>query len=677
MSKRSGDQLLSGSFCALNGALMRAETVGAESYVNWLSAAARRFRTVISPLQQEISQALRLMALLSILVGGLTQLSASLYVVPIQPHLQALAVIAGVVPTGLIQSLMLAYMLAAVKIARRGVLVQQANAVELLSCVDVLCLDKTGTLTTNRLQVHAVREYAPEAKRRLGDFASSTRVKNRTIEAISAAIPGQCISTVADMPFSSEWKWSGLSFQDPQSTGTLVLGAPEIIAPHLHDSPDVSCVREWSEQGLRVVMFAHAPGSVALTCSPARTEPPDGLTLLAVIAIMDELRPNVRETLSQFICAGVQIKVISGDSPETVTAVVRQLGLEVEEPPLSGSDLDTMDEIELAQATRRHTVFARVKPEQKALLVQALKSEGHYVAMIGDGVNDILSLKKANLGIAMEHGSSAARSVADIVLLNNSFAGLPAAMLEGRRIVNSMQSILATYMNRGLYTVLLIVAAAYLGVGFPFGPKQVSLISILTVGMPAFFLILWAHPGAATHAENRWIKSLMLPATLTFTLIGLTVYTVAFVTTQEAIRQIAPPGLSIADFIRWARIPIQGVPYMAHVDATIIVARAALTHFSVFSGLFLLLFVRPPTSFFAVVGSEQPEPRDWRPCLLALCIGIVYTITLTMEPTRRLMQFPEHTVRQLSLAIPLACVWMLLFRGAVKYRLLERLRVHG
>ncbi|MCW3054180.1 MAG: ATPase, P-type (transporting), superfamily, subfamily [Chthonomonadales bacterium] len=409
------------------------------------------------------------------------------------------------------------------------VLVQQSNAVESMSAVNVLCMDKTGTLTANRLQLTQTLWIVPGSEQSLGDFAASVQTQNKTVNAITKALPGTARKPVVEVLFSSAYKWSGLGFDTPDPRGAFLLGAPEILLPCLEKS-DVSLVqiREWAEEGLRVLLFASCPDPARLQAGSETPEPPSGLTLLAILGFADELRPEVQETLAQFLAAAVQPKILSGDSPETVAAIARKVGLPRDLRSISGLEMAMLNARQFEEAAAETTVFGRVTPEQKERLVETLQKQGGYVAMIGDGVNDILALKKSNVGIALERGSGATRSVADIILLGDSFAGLPFAVREGRRVVNGMQSILALYLPRNLLTVLLIVATGYIGIGFPFVPCQVSVLSVLTVGLPAFGLILWAAPTPPDRPMSVMFPRFVLPTALTITLFGLLTYMLFF-----------------------------------------------------------------------------------------------------------------------------------------------------
>ena len=672
--KQCGDTLRSGSFCLQGGGWMKAEKVGAASYINQMNSAAKNFRIVVTPTQKEINKTIHFMIVIALTLGLLTLFSGIARYVQIHEVLQAVAVIAGIVPIGLVQSVMVAYLLGAVRIAGKSVLVQQANAVESMSAVNVLCMDKTGTLTANRLLLTHTFPIIPGFEQALGDFAASVETKNKTMEAIAKAFPGTARKPVAEVLFSSTHKWSGLSFDASELPDAYLIGAPEILLPCLAKPPSsLAHIKEWENEGLRVLLFASGPDPAGLRNSAETSGPPSGLTLLAILGFTDELRPEVRETLAQFLTAGVRPKIISGDAPETVAAIARKVGLPQDLRSVSGLDLAKMNDSEFGAAAAETTVFGRVTPEQKERLIATLQKQGGYVAMIGDGVNDILALKKANLGIALESGSGATRSVADLILLGDSFAGLPFAVREGRRVVNGMQSILALYLTRGLLTVLLIVATGYIGIGFPFVPRQVSVLSVLTVGLPAFGLILWAAPTPPDRPMSLMLPRFVLPAALTITLFGLLTYMLFFYLKVRMVAGMEMTPEVIRDYRKWA-----GIPYEVGTDGigwrlATATARAGLTHFTVIAGLFLIFFIQPPLSYFRRQEGSEKEHASRNPALLACGIGLAYGLALTFPPIRHLLQFPPYPLFATILLFITASTWVISLRITLRYHLIERL----
>jgi cation-transporting P-type ATPase E len=647
--KRPVNPVYSGSYCVTGSGLYVAQKVGAESLAHQITTGARIFRRIHTPLQRQINLIVRVLLLVVVYLSLLLGIDAWLRHVPLVESVRMAVVVAGLVPNGLFLAITAAYAMGAVRMAGRGALVQQANAVESLSNVDVLCLDKTGTLTANQLCLQTLQPITgseDELRRTLGDFAASTPTPNRTIAAIAKACPGRAQPVRGAVPFSSARKWSGLALSGIERSGVYVLGAPEVLLDAL--APQASAassglVEEWLAKGLRVLLFCSQPGAEALQAE--ETRPPNGLIPLGWVALADALRPQAQETLRSFAEAGIALKIISGDNPSTVAALARQAGLGSEIGLVSGPELAAMDPAAFAQAAESTTIFGRVTPQQKDELVHALQAQGHYVAMIGDGVNDVLSLKRANLGVALQSGSQATRGVADIVLLDDSFAALPQAFKEGQRIVNGMQDILKLFMTRVLYAALLILSAGIVG-GFPFAPKHNTLLTLFTVGLPTIALAAWARPGVAQQKEQtRSLQHFVLPAALTLTLAGLGVYLYYFAAGRT--------GLDI-------RLAAQGLER----------AQSALTSFTVFCGLLLIPFAEPPTSFW--VGGDVLS-GDWRPTLLAAALAIAYVAVLAIAPLRGFFELSALAWSDYVALAGLAVAWALGLRSLWRAHLFDRL----
>jgi len=661
VSKRAGDMLYSGSFCISGSACYQAEKVGAKSVANQLTAGARAFRRMYTPLQRQINMIIQAMLLVAIFLELLLAIDAQIHHTPLVKSVEMAVVIIGIVPKGLLLATSVAYALGALRIlhitpaetksrrasvvagvdikdAGKGALVQQANAVESLSNVDVLCLDKTGTLTANAMVLDAVytcgiEEF--ELRRMLGNYVTSLSAGNATSAAISAACHGHVLPVCEEVSFSSVRKWSALAIDDATQRGVYVLGAPEILQPSLRPGVDLGALVEAEAvRGLRMLLFAFYPDFVPLQDSNGEPRLPTELIPLGVVSLRDTLRAQARETLTGFAEAGIQLKLISGDHPETVAALAKQAGLGTGIGVVSGEELAKMEDAQLAQVVEETTIFGRVTPEQKARLVQALRSRNHYVAMIGDGVNDALSLKQADLGIAMHSGSPATRGVADLVLLNDSFAALPRVFREGQRIRNGMHNIVQLFLIRVLYTALLLVAIMVLG-GFPFVPKQNAILTLLTEGIPTLALVAWARPGISP--RRSFIRSLLhfvLPAALSISLVGLGVYLAEFITTSQPLA-----------------------------------AQSALTTFAVACGLLLIVFVAPPKKI--KVGNNVLN-ADWRPLLMALGLLVGYGMLLAIPPLRAYFDLVPLGLSDYALIGVAALAWGLSLRWMWRARLLER-----
>ncbi|GAB4527027.1 MAG: HAD-IC family P-type ATPase [Anaerolineae bacterium] len=645
--KVAGDEVFSGSFAVTGSAAYEATRVGAESFANKLTASARKFVVMRTPLQRNINFVVRILLLLATIIGLLFAASFAIRQIPTVQSVQTAAVIAGLVPAGLILMTTTAYAMGALRMSGRGALIQQSNAVESMSNVNVLCLDKTGTLTANRINFHEIYPLTvDEARFRqiLGDYASSTRSGNRTSDALKVGLGGETRRMLDEVPFSSARKWSALSFDDEALRGVVVLGAPEMVLPFLSENAEIgqAQIEAWSEAGLRVLLAAYSPEPELLHDAQAQPRLPENLEPLGVVSFSDELRPEAKETIAGFLKAGIRLKIISGDNPHTVAALAKQAGLLGDVRVVSGLELAEMNDIQVAEVARETTIFGRITPEQKEMLVKSLRAQGFYVAMIGDGVNDVLSLKKAQIGISMESGSAATRGVADIVLLNDSFAVLPAAFMEGQRILNGMEDIMRLFLTRAFYAALIILGTAIIAEAqfFPFVPKHASLITLLTVGAPTFALAAWARPGVPKRGLIAQVMHFVLPASLTLTLAALTVYT------WYLYRQVYIPA------------DLGQLTPQAEVMA-VSVARTALTTAVILMGLILIPFVEPPIK--ALVGGDEYS-GDWRPTILAGIMLLLYIVILVVEPFRVFWELEVLGLVDYLFIITVVAIWAVVMR---------------
>jgi len=643
IQKGPGDSGYSGTFCVRGSAVYEAQAVGSNCVVNQLTAGARAFRQVKTPLQKEIDFIIRVLVLVVAALGVLLGVSFAFRGLPMVEGVRAAAVIVALVPQGLFFMTTVAYAMGVVRVAGKGALIQEANAVESTSHVNLLCLDKTGTLTTNNITLQAVlpvegawRGGRQELDAILGDFAVSTQSGNRTTAAIGHALGGRVRAIEQEVPFSSEYKWSAMTFHDPTLSGVYVLGAPEVLQPHLESGLALdSQMDELARRGFRVLLFAQSGEKARLLDAGGGPRLPSELTPLCLLSFSEELRAGVGETLSHFRDLGIELKIISGDYPKTVAVLASQVGQPVGGGVVSGLDMDAMGDRELGELAEETTIFGRITPQQKERLVRLFRGSGHYVAMIGDGVNDVLSLKQADLGVAMESGSQAARSVADIVLLGDSFAALPIALREGQRIVKGMEDVVRLLLTRTLYVILLIVATQIVGVAFPVTPKHNSILALLTVGVPIFAIAAWARPGPAPSSVIRSANRFVWPAAFTVAALALAVY----------------------------------VGYLGSTG-DVNVARTALTTATVLCGLVLIPFVEPPSRGW-VAGDELSG--DWRPTALALGMLGVYACVMGIPLLRDSFELVSLRLADYALIGIAVAVWAFLLRLIWRTRLLERL----
>ncbi|MCB9120461.1 MAG: HAD-IC family P-type ATPase [Caldilineaceae bacterium] len=676
VDKAPGDQVLSGSFCITGKALVQATKVGEQSFANQLTKNARQFKLEQTPLQQDVNRLLRILLLVVVFYGILLVLALWVLDLRVDLWLQALAVITGSISAGLLVFITLNYSWGAVRIGQQGGLVQQINAVESLSNVTVLCTDKTGTLTANKIRYHDALPVGIDKaalEQRLANFAASATSTNKTTEAVVEWRQGQKCKIVDEVPFASALKWSALAFDDAANgmRGVYVLGALEMLQGRLTiDDAARQQVQAWSDAGLRVLVFAGAPDS--MTLHDAQGEPAlPALSLQGIISFSDELRPHLHETLEAFAKNGVKIKVISGDNPQTVSALAKQAGLPGDLTAVSGPELATMSQAEFASHAAQDTVFGRITPQQKEALVDALRGQGAYVAMIGDGVNDVLSLKKADIGIAMESGSTATRAVAGIVLLGDSFEALPKAVTEGQRIVASIQNILKTYMVTVFALLLLITAIGVLQMGFPFTTAQNTMMSFFARGAPPAILSLTAVAAINRTRLSANILHFTLPAAFLLFFLGLLLYTGAFFVTQRGLATIEMTPEMVGVIERTARVaPGSLSGEELYNTAVRYSAQTALVTFFVLTGILLMVFADPPVRWFA--GGSPFQHGQWLSAAGAVALIAGYYVVLLVPGLREFFELVPLPPLFHAAILVSTVLWLFLQRYAWRANLLER-----
>ena len=479
-----GDLIHSGTAVVAGSGRFVAEKVGAASYANQIAAEARKFTRTHSEIQSSINTLLKYITWVIVLALPLqiwSQWNTSGEQGWRSVVIRSAAGVVGLVPEGLVLLTSVAFLMSAVKLTRQQVLVQQLPAVEGLARVDVVCLDKTGTLTVGAIafeKVEPVNGYSEEQVRTaLGALADDDNA-NGTLAAVREAVsPPSGWTRVGTIPFNSERKWSAGCFG---AHGTWIMGAPEFLL----DQDDLlrQQVAEIASTGKRVVLLAHSSEDLTTPTLPADLSP------AALVILNEQIRPDAKETLAYLESQGIALKVISGDNPDTVAAIARAVGLTVEQP-VDARTLPT-DLESLRAILRTHNVFGRVSPEQKRAFVHALQADGHVVAMTGDGVNDALALKDADIGVAMGNGAQATKAVAELVLLDGKFSHMPSVLAEGRRVIGNVERVANLFVAKNAMSLLAIVAAALASLPFPFLPRHLTLVSTVTIGIPAFILAL-------------------------------------------------------------------------------------------------------------------------------------------------------------------------------------------
>jgi len=532
IAKHVGDAVMSGSFVVAGSGAYRATKVGKDAYAAKLVAEASAFTLVGSELRSGIDKILGVVSWLLLPVGLLT-IYTQLFRIGSSWRdgiLGMVAALVPMVPEGLVLMTSIAFAVGVIRLGQRQCLVQELPAIEGLARVDVVCADKTGTLTENGMRLAEVKTLSaadgsgdqgwlsPEAI--LGQLGATEPHPNASLQAIIDGIaPADAPwHETAHAPFTSARKWSGSTFADH---GSWVLGAPDVLAAE--GTPARDEAEEIGSTGLRVLLLGQASREVTDPQAPGEVTPH------ALVVLEQRVRPDARATLEFFAEQQVDVKVISGDNARSVGAVTTTLGVLGGADPLDARTLATTDYVDaegrtspaFADAVARHTVFGRVTPDQKQEMVLALQGRGHTVAMTGDGVNDVLALKKADIGVAMGSGSPATRAVAQIVLLDNKFATLPYVVAEGRRVIGNIERVANLFLTKTVYSVLLALVVGLWQLPFPLQPIHVTITGWFTIGVPAFLLSLApnherARPGFAGRVLALALPSGVVVAVATF-----------------------------------------------------------------------------------------------------------------------------------------------------------------
>ncbi|HNJ97848.1 MAG TPA: cation-translocating P-type ATPase, partial [Ilumatobacteraceae bacterium] len=527
--KQAGAEVLSGSAVVAGTGRMVVTKVGADNYAAKLAEEARRFTLVNSPLRNDVNRIVSWVGYLIIPVGIL--LASSQFFRRDEGWRESIistvAGLVGMVPEGLVLLTSVAFAVGVVRLAAKRCLVQELPAIEVLARVDVLCADKTGTITEGSLAVAGVEPVrgqdhdAVEVEAALAALAQLDPDPNATSRALDAHFRTPTSWQVTGrVPFSSARKWSAMSFA---GHGNWVLGAPENVLADAYSGPLREQVEEQAAQGRRVLVLAVADG--VFTDGPDATLPP--VTPRALVLLEDVVRHDAPGTLEYFAAQGVTVKVISGDNNVTVGAVAKRAGLAGWADNVNATTLPADDTTDFADAVERGTVFGRVTPHQKRAMVKALQARGHTVAMTGDGVNDVLALKDADCGVAMASGSEATRGVAQLVLMDSNFSAMPAVVAEGRRVINNIERVAALFLAKTTYSVLLSILTGVFALAYPLRPIHLSILSWFTIGVPAFFLALEPNDQRVKEGFLRRVLGKSVPAGLVIAAATMTVFAIA------------------------------------------------------------------------------------------------------------------------------------------------------
>ena len=643
IQKSEGDRVLSGSFCVSGSGHYVVDAVREESYAGRIAGEAKTFRHPPSPLQEEVNRVIIATTYLMLPLAVLLIVSLNLRNVHLEEAAQtATAGLITLIPEGLVLLMSVTFAVAAVRLARRNTLVQQMSATESLASVDTICVDKTGTLTAGELRLTGV-VYADGVDPKsgaaaLGRFAASAGDRNKTLETIAQEFPGKAGTVRGEVPFSSEWKWSGVSLDGAGGNATYVLGAPDILAEAgaLSLPPGLAGkLEQETAAGRRVVAFGQT--SEALPEDPAAGGAPK-LQPLALVVLEETLRPDAAETIAYMREEEVDLKLISGDAAATVTAVAFAVGVPRDAGVVEGPDLPE-DEEALAKVAQENTIFCRIKPEQKKALVGALVAAGRYVAMIGDGVNDVPALKRARMAVAMGSGAQVTKGVADVVLLKDQFSRLPEAVGEGRRIARNIHRLGRLYLTKSVYAAALILLVAVPGFAFPFLPRHLTIAALLTIGIPSFVLALLPSDGPLYRGRLlRALAAFAVPAGLGTALGSILSFflvdTVAGAS-LEAGRTAATTTLIVLG-LAFVLLLERG-PGREHIAIQGYMLVMVISLASVFA---LILGIGPVRDFFDMVLLSSTQ---WFLALFSAAIGLIIASLMWKLPQIERLEVPAET----------------------------------
>ena len=539
LPKNEGDELFSGSFVTSGEACCQIIHVGKDNYAAQITSEAKEFKRHNSELKNSLNAILKVISIIIVPLGALL-FYKQYYIVGDTFRDSVVSMVAGVlgmIPEGLVLLTSVALTLGALVLANKKTLVQELYCIETLARVDTLCLDKTGTITEGTMCVERVEPYvstgrvetaatesesaeSTEAEEQvqtdsafmeeidviMGNMMYVLKDQNATIDALRERFSAkQDMTPEHVIPFSSDRKYSGVVFEEK---GTYLMGAAQFLFPEDNEELTEKC-QAYAEEGLRVLVLAHS------SQNGEGTELPEGLEPLALMLLTDVIREEAPDTLAFFDSQEVDLKVISGDDPVTVAAIARRAGLKNADSYVDATTLTT--EEELQDAVAQYSVFGRVTPQQKKAMVQALQSQGHTVAMTGDGVNDVLALKEADCSIAMAQGSDAAKNIANVVLLDSNFASMPHIVNQGRRVVNNIRTAASMFLIKTMFSVMLSLLTIFFGNAYPFEPIQMSLISACAVGIPTFLLAQENNYEKIDHTFLRHVFINAFPAAITIT----------------------------------------------------------------------------------------------------------------------------------------------------------------
>lgn len=526
IKKKVGDTLLAGSFIVSGNCKCRVEKVGSNNYIQQLSAKAKQYRRPQSELFNSLKGIIKVIGIIIIPIAILMIINNYSATNSITKTVtQTAGSIIGMIPSGMFLLCSVTLTVSVIKLSRRQALVQDLYCVEMLARVNVLCLDKTGTITDGTMKVYNCIQLSNTnftLKRIMGSMLSALGDNNQTSQALINYFGyNKELKPITTLPFSSTRKLSAVTFEN---AGTYIMGAPEFVIPNNPDEKINNLVEQYSKDGYRVLLVAYSSSNII------KDNPPSNRTPVALLILEDRIRDDAVSTIAWFKNNDVKVKIISGDNPLTVAEIAKRVGVENTE---SFINLEGLNEKQVIAAANKYTVFGRVTPEQKAILIKAIKADGNTVAMTGDGVNDILALKEADCSIAMASGSEAVRSVSHMVLLNSDFGSMPATVLEGRRVINNVQKSSSLFFMKTIFTIVFSIICLILRTPYPLSTVQMLLMETFVIGIPSFFLAFLPNN---KRISGKFIYNLIrnaLPGAITLILNVSSIYLFIYLTTGD------------------------------------------------------------------------------------------------------------------------------------------------
>ena len=511
--KKDNDEILSGSFCLSGNGFYKAEKIGNDSYAAQITEQAKKYKFDLTPLQRKINAIVKILFAVAVILVIL-EITFNKEGFSIDFIRKISTILISLVPQGLVLMSTVTFAVGVSRISKLGAIVQKLNAIESFSNVQVVCMDKTGTLTQNKLSVHSLHKLSIDrsedvVKSLLGTYAYLTSDKNATINAIDVFEPDKSYVFTDEYPFSSERKMSMIQAKKGNETVTFILGAYDILSAKLEQKYKDETGKLFDDYKLSIyrnVLFGIINTSETLE---NLRDSPDSLKIepLCIVSISDKIRDDVLEAIKLFEDNGIKIKILSGDSARAIQEVTNEIGWNVKDSDMiSGSDLENISDEDFKKVVLNNVIFARLKPEHKLRIIKTLKKEKIYTAMIGDGVNDLPAIKESDMGIAMEEGSSITKEIADIVLLKNKFSLLPQIFDEGNKIVNTVKSVGKLFITKNFFVIYITLLSLLFLLDFPLTPRRVSLINIFGIGLPAFMITL---KNTNTERTKNFMKDLI------------------------------------------------------------------------------------------------------------------------------------------------------------------------